>query len=340
MILYYQDLDFREFTIRHLLTSSELYRCYKKEFYIKDATKLPDLLNESNKQPRSNKTIFFLVTNCLHDGLVRLTARQACAIESAARINAELDIFVLFSSPAYIQDNLENGVVKSLSTYENVHLRYSNPWRFTEGTPAEDFFKNGFIFKSPFAFTHLSDLLRIVTLWKWGGTYMDLDIIMLKNIANIRPNFAAPESGEIIANGVMNFQSQSFGHYIVDTILKDFMKNYREDLWGHNGPLCITRVLVKEICLVKVSQITADNCHGFYVMPKSAFYAIGYENYIFLFEERHLDAGMKLIENAILVHAWNKLSSGWKVKVGSKVLFGVLAEKHCPKVYSSCGENF
>ncbi|KAL5284220.1 hypothetical protein ACFFRR_006475 [Megaselia abdita] len=323
------------------IASNELYQCYSKtEFNVTDASKIPDLLG-SERQPTPDKTIFFLVTNCLHDGMVKITARQACAIESAAVTNPDFDIFVVFSSPSYLQDELPYGVLQSILRYKNVFLRYSNPWRFTKGTPAEQFFKKGEIFKSKYFAAHMSDLLRIITLWRWGGTYMDLDIVMKKNIANLTQNFAGAESDSIIANGVMNYESKGFGHYIADSIFKDLVANYKGDVWAHNGPLCVTRILANKICKTwSTSKMTADNCHGFRAMPRNAFYAIYYPQHHYFFEEPYLKEGLALTKDSILIHVWNKLSSQRRVKVGSKTLYGVHAEQYCPRVYGSCGDYF
>lgn len=46
----------------------------------------------------SPKNIFFHETSCTTDGIVRLNSRQACAIESSAKMNPEHEIFVLFTS--------------------------------------------------------------------------------------------------------------------------------------------------------------------------------------------------------------------------------------------------
>lgn len=187
----------------------------------------------------------------------------------------------------------------------------------------------------------MSDFLRILTLWRWGGTYMDLDVVMKKSLANVTQNFAGAESENMIANGVMNYESTGFGHYIADSILKNFVSNFVGYIWAHNGPECITRVLANKICKVrKTSEMTAENCKGFRAMPRNTFYAIYYTQHHFFFEEKYLKQGLEMTKDSILIHVWNQLSSKRKLKVGSKTLYGVHAEQYCPKVYGSCGEYF
>lgn len=323
------------------IASSELYQCYaRNDFNFPNATKIPDIL-ESERKPKPDKSIFFLVTNCIPEGLVNLTARQACAIESAAVTNPDFDVFVLFASPTYLQNEVPYGVVESILKYKNVFLRNCNPWKFTKNTPAERFFQKGEIFKSKHSVAHVSDLLRILTLWRWGGTYLDLDIVMKKSLANVPQNFAGAPTYNIVANGVMNYESKGYGHYIADLILKEFVTKYRKNEWAYNGPLCVTRILTNKICHTSsTSKMTAENCHGFRAMPSNAFYAIYYHQFQYFFQEKFLKRGLEITKNSILIHVWNKMSSDVKIKVGSRTLYGVHAEQYCPKVYGSCGDYF
>lgn len=138
------------------LQSQDLESCYRgvNLNVNKKAVKLEDVL-ESDRKPRKNKTVFFHVTNCLKDGLIKLTARQSCAIESAALSNPKLDVFVLFTSPTYYMGNISLPIL----SYSNVFLRNNDPWKYIKTTIAEKWFKSGEIFKSEFAISHISDLL-------------------------------------------------------------------------------------------------------------------------------------------------------------------------------------
>lgn len=86
--------------------------------------------------------------------------------------------------------------------------------------------------------------------------------------------------------------------------------------------------------------MTRDRCHSFRVFSPKAFYAIHFKEFRYFFEERHLDNTIKLLNDSIVVHVWNKFSQTFKVKVGSRVAYGVLADQYCPKVYHNCGEYF
>jgi lactosylceramide 4-alpha-galactosyltransferase len=70
------------------------------------------------------------------------------------------------------------------------------------------------------------------------------------------------------------------------------------------------------------------------------FYAISYPFWTLLFDEAWSKATLKTVEGSFGVHMWNKMSSETTVTVGSQQAYGLLAQKHCPRVYSNCGPVF
>jgi len=53
-----------------------------------------------------------------------------------------------------------------------------------------------------------SDMLRILTLWKFGGIYMDLDVVSIKPIPLINC-IGAEYPGEMLASCVIGIQNKS-----------------------------------------------------------------------------------------------------------------------------------
>nr|CAD7413275.1 unnamed protein product [Timema cristinae] len=62
--------------------------------------------------------------------------------------------------------------------YPNVKLFHITMKRYFSSTPLEKWFQEGNIARTMWPVQHSSDVLRYLTLWKYGGTYMDLDIIV------------------------------------------------------------------------------------------------------------------------------------------------------------------
>lgn len=147
--------------------------------------------------------------------------RQACSVETAAYLNPNRDVFVLFSAPVgFYRDKTTSPVLEALNTYDNVHLRNLNLNEYMDDTPAEEWFETEKLFSSNFLVGHMSDLLRLVTLYKYGGTYLDLDIFLLQSLDNLPKNFAAAEVVNLVNNAVINFDSEGIGHDIVAKLIR------------------------------------------------------------------------------------------------------------------------
>lgn len=319
----------------------DIRSCFTHSKTKSKATKLEDIL-ESSRKPQPGKSIFFHETSCSSSAgnILSLSARQACAIESAALLNPNFDIFVLFASPTYLDNKTAQPILESILSYPNVFIRNLDLWTYAAGTPINDWLINDELFSSKYVLSHVSDFLRYLTLWRWGGTYLDLDIIVKKSLEDVPSNYAGAESDSFIAAGVMNFEATGFGHEIAELCLRDFQMHFNGNDWGNNGPGVITRVLNK-VCKTKSPTVmTRDRCFGFHVYSKEAFYAVRWLNWSHFFDEKHLDSTLLKTKDSIIIHVWNKHSKNRPVKVGSNVAYGKLAEQFCPKVYSSCGEYF
>lgn len=91
------------------------------------------------------------------------TYRQACAIESAAKMNPSLDVFLLFASPVSFNNDTLQSFVDVLLTYPNIHLRNVNLWTYSENTPIMDWIQTEKLFQSKYLNSHISDFLRYLT---------------------------------------------------------------------------------------------------------------------------------------------------------------------------------
>ncbi|KAL9915948.1 LOW QUALITY PROTEIN: lactosylceramide 4-alpha-galactosyltransferase-like [Glossina fuscipes fuscipes] len=167
-------------------------------------------------------------------------------------------------------------ILSAALSYKNIHLRNVNMWTDSATTPMYKWLKDGELFKSSYVFSHASDFLRYLTLWRWGGTYLDMDTVMLRSIENMQPNFDGAESTHYLAAGVMNFAPDGFGHEIV--CVSDFVRNLRGNNWGNNGPGVITRVM-RKICDTESIALMFDQkrCKGFYIFDRNIFYAISWK---------------------------------------------------------------
>lgn len=147
--------------------------------------------------------------------------RQACAIESAAMRNPNRDIFVLFASPVGVkQSGCSNEFIEVLLKYPNIHLRNLNLWRYLFQTPVFEWIKTNALFESEYLFEHMADMLRIVTLFKYGGFYMDLDVIVMKNVDDVGENFVVNDWYDVANNAVLHLKNYGIGRELTQRTLK------------------------------------------------------------------------------------------------------------------------
>lgn len=310
--------------------------CYEESSTIDGILELES--PEGSKRPAAGKSIFFHETSCFGEEGAVLNPRQACAVESAAKLNPKMTVYLLFVSPVKFANGSKE-IVRQLASYPNIKIRHILMERYTKGTPLEEWWASDILKTSKWPRSHMSDVLRYLTLWKYGGIYLDLDVVVTSNLEGLT-NFAGAENWEDVAAGVLSFGTTGLGRRMADACLRDLKTNFRGDVWGNNGPGVITRTLQK-ICATKYARdMTKIRCNGFTVYPPSAFYPIHYKKWKRYFENKNKDATMKMLEKSLVIHVWNKLSKNQNISVGSQVPYALIAEKHCPKVYSHCGKVF
>lgn len=149
-----------------------------KDFFAskEEKTDFKNILN-ANIQPENDKNIFFIETG-ISKSNVKLSARQCCSIESAALRNPEKRIFVVFVSRDRL-NNLEiTSQIKAILSYRNVQINYLNIEELSKASPIEHFIKSNKLTKSKFRLPHTSDVLRLLILYKYGGTYLDMDMMV------------------------------------------------------------------------------------------------------------------------------------------------------------------
>lgn len=95
-------------------------------------------------------------------------------------------------------------------------MRNINLSTYASDTPLADWLSSEKLFMSQYLNSHVSDFLRYLSLYKFGGTYMDLDVIVQKSLDDIEPNYAGAESENFVAAGVINFDYESVGRVMAE----------------------------------------------------------------------------------------------------------------------------
>lgn len=166
---------------------------------------------------------------------------------------------------------------------------------------------------------NLSNLLRLGLLYRFGGIYLDTDIVVLKSFGDLRNMIGAQtidhETGKWsrLNNAVLIFDE---GHPLLFKFIQEFALTFDGNKWGHNGPYLVSRV---------VSRVNGRPGYNFTVMPPIAFYPVDWSKIGGLFQgpnglshSKWLLAKLRQIRSqSFTVHLWNKQSKGFKVEKGS-----------------------
>lgn len=289
-------------------------------------------------------SIFFLDTSCnsFSNGKLVVTPRQACAVESAAVMNPNRIVYLLFASPGLfgVEKTESDRLVEALLSYRNIHILHIDMDRFVKDTPVEYLWKTGKVHESKYTLTHMSDVFRLLLLWKYGGIYMDLDVIVIKSLESLPNNFAAAESGSKINNDVIGFSKKGVGHDHVQVSLEDLSDKYKGDSWTGNGP-DITTTLAKRLCNTgDVSKMAGQTCKDFQIYPSNTFYPISWQDWESYFNPDKMDHVMEKIKDSYVVHVWNKLSKDKRVHLYEESPYLKLAREYCPETVRNLEEAF
>lgn len=147
--------------------------------------------------------------------------RQACAIESAASKNSDRDIFVIFtSSVGAVASQPLPLYIDSLLMYPNVYMRNMNLSRYLTKTPIFKWFKSNKLFESVFLSEHLSDILPIATLHRYGGLYLESDVIVQRTLDGLEEDFLGDTWLDSVSNGVMHLNTYGIGKEVTQRFFR------------------------------------------------------------------------------------------------------------------------
>lgn len=294
----------------------------------KKSTLLPDILSKTSVLTTA-MPIFFHETSCSMDHKAELSFFQACAVESAANANPNSDIYVLFSSPRFAINENSSIWMQILDSIGNIQFLNNDIWQYVYETPAQKWMAELVIFDSVNVEQQLSNFLRFVSLWKFGGTTIDLDVISFMSLEEMT-NFAGVFRNQqnLIGNKVFNFNRSASGRRFASGCLKDFISNFDKSTPIQNGPWVITRVLM-EICgTLKIRNITPMKCN-FTVVPEEIFHP---------FDEDFNALKLAPYDFSMIERSYAAYFSEKNVRIifeeGENV-FKTMTRTYCPRVYSS-----
>ncbi|KAG8082758.1 hypothetical protein GUJ93_ZPchr0014g46775 [Zizania palustris] len=169
---------------------------------------------------------------------------------------------------------------------------------------------------------NLSNLLRLALLYKYGGVYLDADVVVLRSFSDLRNTIgaqavdAATGDWMRLNNAVMVFDR---GHPLLREFIAEFATKFDGSKWGHNGPYLVSRVAARWRHRRPEADLT--------VLPPAAFYPVDWNKIGGLFlapkdrkEERWVKAKVEIIKGESFgIHLWNRESKNLEMEQGSVI---------------------
>ncbi|XP_031268071.1 uncharacterized protein At4g19900 [Pistacia vera] len=220
--------------------------------------------------------------------------RNACVVVFSETI--ELDFF----KDSFVKDGYKVAVVMPnldellMDTPAHIFASVWYQWRKTE-----------------FYSTHYSELVRLAALYKYGGIYIDSDIIVLNNLSSLNNSVGLEEQlAESPLNGaVMAFRKHS--PFILEC-LNEFYMTYDDTQLRWNGADLLTRVVrkfwSKENTSLKQLELK--------VQPAFIFFPISSQNITRYFttppteskKAEQDDLLKKILSGSLTFHFWNSMT--------------------------------
>ncbi|XP_022834154.1 lactosylceramide 4-alpha-galactosyltransferase-like [Spodoptera litura] len=218
--------------------------------------------------PKAN-SIYFHVTSL--QGYMKPSA--ACAVEAAARAHPRKEVYVLFTSPITDSDIVTRRymsiTLKKIQRFRNIKLLRVHLPEYSNGTVVESLLLNN-LKNSIFPEQHTADIVKILTLNKYGGVAIDTNMIVLKTLSSLPPNWILKENEIYVAPGIMGFAKNGIGLNVTSAILKEIADTYKPNNLDITNRIVIEKV-VQRICPIRIRW---DGCKDIFIYPSDEFYPI------------------------------------------------------------------
>jgi lactosylceramide 4-alpha-galactosyltransferase len=356
------------FLVYHMKFASFDYEYVWKEKSddLRDGFLIPANILQASKKPQfDGNSIFFIAPPPNQNKTFEFTSRQACSIEAAgkefrfynhslkcrnnlfernksqnisylsAKTNPNQDIFVLFPYKVSFINVTSQPILAALSSFKNIYFNILDIVEYAENTPLENLIQDEKLKRS--SFKH--EILKFLTLWKYTGTYVDMDVIIRKNVDIIGANFACFQEDGLISSDIISIGSL-LGRKLADKILVEIIASvngYSNIVESHK----IFSDTIKSNCNTSdYRSMHRENCSGFEVLPSKECYAINYNDWRKFFDERFTNKILNVTSESFAIDFWGFLSDSIKLPTNSDSAYIKIAKEFCPRTLKASGEVF
>ena len=235
---------------------------------------------------------------------LNLSMMASCAVESAARNNPDTPIHLY--SNAWTTHSIQH-------LPPNVHIKVLSPLEIFAPYPAMvQWYQSVRRWKKGFPLNNLSNGLRLALILRYGGTYLDTDMVIVKSLTDAPQHAVGVEvqQGEldkkIHGAGNLTVNTAAFVNFepnnpFVQTLLNRFSKEFQGDTWGHNGPGLLTRTWQEYNPITRSQHVR--------LLAKELLYPVGWHEIDRLFDPIHLHEEIvrTVSGSSFAVHMWQSL---------------------------------
>ena len=261
-------------------------------------------------------------------GRSQLTPREMCSVESAALHHPQSTIYLLLTSPILNSTLL----MEMMTKYSNIQPRYLDLDTMFAGSPLSQLWLSGQVHRSRWPVSHLSDLVRYLVLYQYGGVYLDTDVILLRPLPP-NNNFVSVEYQPVnhLAAGAIKFQPR---HHVVKEILENLADKFSGSSWNANGPLVLEGAM-RRLCESEGGGWWHGGgdkdgwvCGDVSIFREEYFYPVNWRAWETIFQSSYREEVLAAHRHSYAAHLWGHLSRQARVEWGSAG--GQMARGNCP----------
>ncbi|XP_059469113.1 lactosylceramide 4-alpha-galactosyltransferase-like [Neocloeon triangulifer] len=311
---------------------------------VKDVIKLKDLTpmladdsySSSLIFGRENKVVFFIESS----GTGVLSTRQLCTIESLQENNPEVKIVVLYVDPVKVVNLAgQSSLFKVLRNANGrVVLATVNATYIVEKSGIFKTTAQKIFHVTPYKTHHVSDILRLILIWKFGGFYMDTDLVIFKNLDKLLSveNFLLSQVDDSIAPYFFGFRKNH-------PMLQKMMETARDEYLPHyyaTVPNAMGSAISRHFKVTVKEAIHRGKVDDVLVVNSTVFSPISLDEFVDLFRDNNQQMIQKIMGSSLGIHVWNYKSGETRIMINSSSPYSVLARDHCPRAYFGHESDF
>ena len=186
---------------------------------------------------------------------------------------------------------------------------------------------------------HTADAVRLLLIYKYGGLYLDLDYVVLRDLSHYKNMLL--EEGDHPGGGTIAVTNSAFmftaKHPFLLAAMKALEAGYDNKCWACIGPILLTRVAKKITNVTMIQDIPASaNLNVTLMKRMMPVHWTAAQGLYFPEKPVSFKTWEAMFENASTVHFFGFMTSGLVVHDDPRYsAYAVLGPRYCPNAYYS-----